>query len=109
MTKVNYERKGYFFSLTCQGHAGYAPAGKDIVCAGISALCGALEITLDNLQDKGMALTHFCTLSDGFFKAEATAAEMNIGVETAFDIVYGGLCRIEEAYSPYLQCSRTVE
>lgn len=28
--------------LELSGHAGYAPAGKDIVCAGITALMGAL-------------------------------------------------------------------
>ena len=106
MTKVVFERKENTFSLICTGHAGYGAKGTDIVCAGISALCGALEIALDNLQDKGMAQTHFCSWSDASFCAEATAAPENKGVETAFGLVYDGLCRMEEEYSPYLDCRR---
>ncbi len=106
MTTVIYERDADSFTLICTGHAGYETCGKDIVCAGITTLCAALEIALDNLQDKGMTLTHICTWAGDTFRAEATAVPMNIGVETAFDVVFDGLCRLEEGYSPYLQCRR---
>ncbi|MBQ3518311.1 MAG: ribosomal-processing cysteine protease Prp [Clostridia bacterium] len=109
MTKVVFERNENTFSLCCSGHAGYGEKGKDIVCAGISALCGALEIALDNLQKTGMAQTYFCSWGDGVFRAEATAASAKTGVETAFELVYGGLCRIEEEYSPHLNCHRYVK
>ena len=33
-------------SLTISGHAGYAEPGSDIVCAGVSALAGAVWATL---------------------------------------------------------------
>lgn len=106
MTKVLYECGNGFFSLTCEGHAGYSEYGKDIVCAGISALCAALENALDNLQDKALAQTHCCSMSAGRFHAEATAAPEKTEVETAFETVYGGLCRISGEYGAYLQCSR---
>lgn len=106
MTKVVFERNENTFSLCCSGHAGYGEKGKDIVCAGISALCGALEIALDNLQNTGMAQTYFCSWTDATFCAEATAVPMNTGVETAFELVFNGLSRMEEEYSPYLECHR---
>lgn len=38
------------FVLTMQGHAGYAEKGKDIVCAGASALLHSLAATLKLLD-----------------------------------------------------------
>lgn len=38
MTKIEYAIKGNEFSIECKGHAGYANAGNDIVCAAISTL-----------------------------------------------------------------------
>jgi len=34
------------------GHAGYAPKGQDIVCASVSALFGALVLSLDKYASK---------------------------------------------------------
>ena len=33
--------------LTVRGHAGYAPAGQDIVCAAVSTVVAVCEATLD--------------------------------------------------------------
>ena len=107
MTQVRYDRVGNSFLLACQGHAGYAEKGKDIVCAGISALCGALEIALDNLQDKGLVQTHFCAWSDAYFIAEATATDENNGVRTAFEVIYDGFCRMEEEYAAFMECRKS--
>ena len=40
MTEITIykNREGAFLGFDCLGHAGYADAGEDIVCAGISAL-----------------------------------------------------------------------
>ena len=40
MTEITIlrDREGAYLGFDCQGHAGYADAGEDIVCAGISAL-----------------------------------------------------------------------
>lgn len=47
MTKVTYSRNGRNYDLKIEGHANYAPAGEDIVCAAISTvshmLCYGLE------------------------------------------------------------------
>ena len=46
MIKVNYTELdgpyGPAMRLEAAGHAGYAPAGQDIVCAGVSTLMQAL-------------------------------------------------------------------
>ena len=44
MTAVTYSPKEH--RITLDGHAGYAESGKDIVCAGISALLFAVPATL---------------------------------------------------------------
>lgn len=49
MIKVCYSEldgpKGLSLRLEAAGHAGYAPAGQDIVCAGASTLMQALVYT----------------------------------------------------------------
>ena len=58
--------------ITIEGHAGYAEAGKDIVCAGVTALVQTLVKSADDLtEDKieyeispGMADIHYGCLSE---------------------------------------------
>ena len=78
------------------------------MCAGISALCGALEIALDNLQDAGLLQSPFCASSEAYFQACAEAVPDSEAVATAFDTVFNGLCRIEEEYPANLQCSKNI-
>lgn len=52
MTRINYEEKGdREFVVECKGHAGYANAGNDIVCAGISTLVQTLVSYLPEAAD----------------------------------------------------------
>lgn len=58
--------------ITVSGHAGYAAAGKDIVCAGVTALTQALirsleELTRDEIKyvvSPGKADIHYRNLSE---------------------------------------------
>lgn len=58
--------------ITVSGHAGYAEAGKDIVCAGVTALVQGLiksikDLTSDQIQydiTPGRADIHFKNLSE---------------------------------------------
>ena len=63
MIKVNYTELdgpyGPAMRLEAAGHAGYAPAGQDIVCAGVSTLMQALVYLLageENAHADGSAL-----------------------------------------------------
>lgn len=50
MIKILYQldKKNYFKYIKIQGHAGYAPLGKDLVCAGFSAIVNG---TINFLQE----------------------------------------------------------
>lgn len=45
MIDISIRRDG----ITISGHAGYAPAGQDIVCAGVSALTQTLIKSIEDL------------------------------------------------------------
>jgi len=49
MTRISFfSVDGMFTGFKAEGHTGYAPEGKDIVCAGVSAL---LQSTVQGLTD----------------------------------------------------------
>ena len=54
MTKITYRYSDDSFALDVSGHSGYAPAGDDIVCAGISALVQTLAIRADEIGEDTM-------------------------------------------------------
>lgn len=70
MVKVTYQSRDNKYRLSIDGHAGYKPAGEDIVCAGVSAiaysLMGYLELNkdktsfLDIRHDNGRVYTCCC-------------------------------------------------
>lgn len=47
MIEVNVRLDG----ITIEGHAGYAEAGKDIVCAGVTALTENLIVSIESLTE----------------------------------------------------------
>lgn len=50
MVKVKVERKDYFIQrIVIQDHAGYADAGFDLVCAGVSSISVGMMNALDQL------------------------------------------------------------
>lgn len=51
MTKITYEKRGGLHRLTIEGHAGFAEMGKDVVCAGVSAIAFALLGWLRNHEE----------------------------------------------------------
>ena len=53
--KTDMIKEGRTFELTISGHANYAKKGKDIVCAGVSALTIALIRTLNDMKDNNEA------------------------------------------------------
>ena len=50
MTTIKYAKTSRRFLLTAEGHTGYAPYGKDIVCAAISTLISTLQFSAHNLS-----------------------------------------------------------
>ncbi len=92
------------FSVT--GHAGYAPHGRDIVCAGVSALCAALINYLDRLDEKGFISMYGLELGDGFLRCGVDNDFLGFGRE-AIKLVRGGIELVAKAY-PKNVCVRTL-
>lgn len=75
MTSIEITGSDNILSFSCSGHAHYAEKGKDIVCAGISALCAALLRRIRELEGKGHTQIKECVLSDGCFILRFTLTE----------------------------------
>ena len=88
-------KKDKGFRVEIKGHAGYAPAGQDIVCAGVSALFYAFL----NYATKKKNLIDF-QIKDGDSFVEADIPE-----DVAFFIMTG-LQSFEDNYPEYVQIEK---
>ena len=108
MTNVKLRELNNGFLFSCEGHAGYAEPGKDIVCAGISALCMALTRRLEEMSLEGMV----------HLERHVADGELNLRAETedgdkmsalllaaVVKTVYAGLLAVEEEYPDYVYIS----
>lgn len=84
--------------MRLDGHAGYAPAGQDIVCASVSMLAAALaEYLLNNLDEDDVLL---CELEPGHAALEAAPMRSG-GMELcrhAFGMTLAGFGLLAERY-----------
>lgn len=60
--------KGKYF-IDCFGHAGYGEKGKDIVCAGVSSLCMALNAVIQRIPPEKCS-RHIIKVGDGAYTAD---------------------------------------
>ncbi len=74
------------------GHAGYAPPGQDIVCAGISALVQSLIGSLENLSDDKIEYE----VSPG--RADIKYGNLSEKSRTLVDSFFIGVCKITDEY-----------
>ncbi|GHV57904.1 hypothetical protein FACS1894216_22520 [Synergistales bacterium] len=51
MVEVAARREGANFSISAEGHSGFADAGSDIVCAAVSTLMEALVVGLEDVLE----------------------------------------------------------
>lgn len=105
MTRVTLNRlyDGYLFS--CEGHAGYAPQGQDIVCAGVSALCIALTQRLKLLCSEGLAAVQRMEVSPGALEAEFTCEgdkREDLILAATVETVMDGLRALAELYPDHI-------
>ena len=106
MTRVTLRElnDGYLFS--CEGHAGFDAPGKDIVCAGVSALCMALVRRLEELSVSGVAHLPMLHVAPGelHLRAETEPGDKMSALllAGAFDTVMAGLSALEEDYADYV-------
>ena len=101
MVKITYkEFEGEaVLSLQAEGHAGYAPAGQDIVCAAVSTLLQTLAYSVDNGEDGGAIRCDNCRNGPVLtVQARKTAAN-----EAKFELVTDGLYLLAQQYPENVQ------
>ena len=91
--------------VAAAGHAGYAPRGRDIVCAGVSALLYGCYDYLRCLTQRRHGARTVKSEQDGaiWFKAERCAPDARIAVETTL----AGLCLVENDFGEYVRVNVT--
>ena len=92
---ISRDKNGSYRQLTCTGHAGYANAGKDIVCASVSVL---VINTINVLEDlAGECLEVAADEAVGFINCDFTAPLQERSVFLLDAMVYG-LENIQKEY-----------
>lgn len=98
-TKISRFEDGAISGFTVKGHAGYAEAGNDIICAAVSALCYTAAGYFESGETCG-ARTAF-TERDGYMKfqiLERGLEEDRIKTEAVLTAWRIGLLQIQASY-----------
>lgn len=93
MIEVNVREDG----ITVTGHAGYAPPGQDIVCAGISTLTQSLIKSVENLTADRIEYE----ISPG--AADIKYRNLSEKSKTLVDSFFIGVCMIANEYPDYIR------
>ncbi len=98
MTKITFYKTaaGEYAGFTCMGHAGYADAGEDIVCAGISALVINAINSLEEITKEPMQVDS--DEETGTIRCRFTCRPIQDSSRTLMDSLVLGLTRIAEQY-----------
>lgn len=83
--------------IEISGHAGYAEPGKDIVCAGVTALTQTLIQSIENLTDDKIEYR----ISPG--KAEIEYRNLSEKSKTLVDSFFVGICLITEEFPEHVK------
>ena len=83
--------------IEISGHAGYAEPGKDIVCAGVTALTQTLIQSIENLTDDKIEYR----ISPG--KAEIEYRNLSEKSKTLVDSFFIGVCLIADEFPDYIR------
>lgn len=78
--------------ITVSGHAGYAAAGKDIVCAGVTALTMSLVKSLNDLTEDNIDYE----MSPG--KVDVHYGDLSEAGKLLVDFFFIGICLIANEY-----------
>ena len=83
--------------ITIDGHAGYAEAGKDIVCAGVTALTQTLVKSLSDLTSEEIQYDITPGRADIYFKDLSEAGKLLV------DSFFLGICLIVADFPDYIK------
>lgn len=93
MIEVGLRKDGIMIS----GHAGYAPAGSDIVCAGVTALTQELIRSMEGLTDDRIET------DIGSGMASIQYGDLSEKGRLLIDSFFIGICMIAEEFPDYVR------
>ncbi len=93
MTEVSVRKDG----ITVSGHAGYAEAGKDIVCAGVTTLTQTLISSLKELTANDIEYEISLGRADIYYRDLSEAGKLLV------DSFFIGICRIADEFPDYVR------
>ncbi len=102
--EITYGNRSYMAKLT--GHAGFAPKGQDIVCAGVSALSAALHKAVSDFASRENTAYFSVEINDGCFEMRVLGIrdrEAEKRFEAFFAMFFDGLFEIEREYPENLK------
>ncbi len=83
--------------ITVSGHANYAEAGKDIVCAGVSALVQGLIRSMESLTSDKIKYEISPGRADIYFKNLSGTGKLLV------DSFFIGVCQIADEFPDYVR------
>lgn len=101
MIRVQIDRRN--LCIRIRGHAGYAPRGRDILCAGVSALVQTWARCVRSFRASGWLTGSVVEVMDG--RAEISAVpkpEARGAVEAAFLTIAEGLLMLWQSAREYI-------
>ena len=105
MTKIRYMHNTKRFSIEMRGHAGYAPCGKDIVCAGLSVLANALVYACLSAQKSG-EISHLSLTQESGYMRIVFLYEKDKSIRAITELILACLSMLEGEYGAYVQVTR---
>ena len=104
MIRVEYNPRAN--SLLVQGHAGSGEAGRDLVCAGVSALLLALREELLALEEEGKLSVRRLQLEPGFADLRCVPAGDPELPGLVYDTVVRGLELLQRLFGEFVEVNR---
>ena len=103
ISAVLYRENGRYTGYRARGHSGYAEAGSDIVCAGVSALSISCVNSLESLL--GVAVDPEVEEETGLlaFDLPPLSGETESGAQLLLGSLGQGLSDLQEAYPEYVK------
>ena len=83
--------------ITIDGHAGYAELGKDIVCAGVTALAQGLIRSIESLTSDQIQYDITLGRADIYFKDLSEAGKLLV------DSFFLGICLIADEFPDHIK------
>lgn len=83
--------------ISVTGHSGYDQPGRDVVCAGVTALCQTLVRSIESLTEDTIKYN----ISPG--KADINYGNLSEKSKTLVDSFFIGVCMIADEFPDYVQ------